>query len=129
MGRYYTGDIEGKFAFGVQASDAADQFGVEGHHPQYLEYFFTKGDIPEVEARLTELEESFEEYKTSILTYIDIFGCKPYEQDISLERYLEEAGMEKLKDYKLESYFDYNLGRQILQCIKEKGECNFSADL
>ncbi len=80
-------------------------------------------------AKKNDFSQSFEEYKTSILTYIDIFGCKPYEQDISLERYLEEAGMEKLKDYKLESYFDYNLGRQILQCIKEKGECNFSADL
>ena len=41
MGRYYTGDIEGKFAFGVQASDAADQFGVEGQTPEYLEYYFS----------------------------------------------------------------------------------------
>jgi hypothetical protein len=129
MGRYYTGDIEGKFAFGVQASDAADQFGVEGQKPQYLEYYFSTDHISEVKARLTELEESFGEYKTSILAYIDLFGCKPYEQDIPLSIYLERAGMKLLKDEKLENYFDYNLGRQILQCIEEEGECSFSAEL
>ena len=31
MGRYYEGDINGKFMFGVQASNAADRFGVEGN--------------------------------------------------------------------------------------------------
>lgn len=129
MGRYYTGDIEGKFAFGMQASDAADQFGVEGQTPQYLEYYFSTDDIPEVKARLLELEESFGEYKTPMLAYIDLFGCKPYEQDIALSTYLERAGMKPLKDKELSNYFDYSLGRQILQCIEEQGECNFSAEL
>ena len=31
MGRYYNGDIEGKFWVAVQPSNAADQFGVELH--------------------------------------------------------------------------------------------------
>ena len=30
MGRYYSGDIEGKFWFGIQESNDADNFGVEG---------------------------------------------------------------------------------------------------
>ena len=30
MGRYYSGDIEGKFWFAVQDSDDADHFGIEG---------------------------------------------------------------------------------------------------
>ena len=38
MGRYYSGDIEGKFAFGIQSSDAADRFGVIGQPPEYLQY-------------------------------------------------------------------------------------------
>ena len=128
MGRYYTGDIEGKFAFGEQASDTADQFGVQGQ-PQYLEYYFSTNNISEVRARLTELEESFGEYKTPILTYIDLFGCEPYEQVIPLSTYLERAGMKLLEGKKLSNYFDYSLGRQILQCIGEKGECSFSAEL
>ena len=38
MGRYYNGDIEGKFWFAVQSSDDADYFGVEGQRPEMLEY-------------------------------------------------------------------------------------------
>ena len=37
MGRYYEGDIEGKFWFGVQSSDDADFFGCEGRPPSVLE--------------------------------------------------------------------------------------------
>jgi hypothetical protein len=36
MGRYYTGDIEGKFAFAVQSSDAADRFGSCGSYTRIL---------------------------------------------------------------------------------------------
>ena len=36
MGRYYDGDINGKFMFAVQSSSAADRFGSEGHN-NYLE--------------------------------------------------------------------------------------------
>ena len=38
MGRYYEGDIEGKFVFGAQSSTAADRFGVEGTTPGYVDY-------------------------------------------------------------------------------------------
>ena len=37
MGRYYRGDIEGKFWFAIQASNDADFFGCEGEPPNYLE--------------------------------------------------------------------------------------------
>ena len=40
MGRYYSGDIEGKFWFAVQDSDDADFFGCEGRPPSVLEYDF-----------------------------------------------------------------------------------------
>ena len=40
MGRYFEGDIEGKFWFGVQSSSAADRFGCEGVTPSVLEYCF-----------------------------------------------------------------------------------------
>ena len=30
MGRYYNGDIEGKFMFAVQSSTSADRFGCAG---------------------------------------------------------------------------------------------------
>ena len=44
MGRYYSGDIEGKFWFGVQSSNAADRFGAEGFRPEELCYYFDKDE-------------------------------------------------------------------------------------
>src|ERR1017187_9783177 len=40
MGRYYSGDIEGKFWFGVQSSDDASFFGGEEIEPNHVEYCF-----------------------------------------------------------------------------------------
>ena len=49
MGRYYHGDIEGKFMFAVQSSDDADFFGVVGQPPDtHLEYCFTDEDLPKI---------------------------------------------------------------------------------
>ena len=39
MGRYYNGDIEGKFWFAVQSSDDADFFGQQGE-ARFLNYYF-----------------------------------------------------------------------------------------
>ena len=48
MGRYYNGDIEGKFWFAVQSSDDADFFGVEGYSA-YLNYHFDKDDMTTID--------------------------------------------------------------------------------
>jgi len=48
MGRYYDGDITGKFWFALQDSNAADQFGVTGYQPDTLEYSFCKDDLKAV---------------------------------------------------------------------------------
>ena len=48
MGRYYNGDIEGKFWFAVQSSDDADFFGVEGYSA-YLNYYFDKDDMTTID--------------------------------------------------------------------------------
>lgn len=72
MGRFYTGDISGKFWFGVQASDDADHFGVEGevicrwygcgcevecfHNDSYCEDCYNS-----LEEHIEDAKESFEE--------------------------------------------------------------------
>ena len=48
MGRYYSGDIEGKFWFGVQSSDDASFFGGEMYEPNYIEYEFSKEDLKDI---------------------------------------------------------------------------------
>ena len=44
MGRYYSGDIEGKFLVTVQPSNAADRFGVFGEATS-LSYIFDRDDL------------------------------------------------------------------------------------
>ena len=53
MGRYYSGDIEGKFWFGVQDSDDASFFGGEVVEPNYIQYPFDRErDMENVEKGL-----------------------------------------------------------------------------
>ena len=48
MGRYYNGDIKGKFWFGVQSSDDADFFGQQGQEPNHINYYFDEDDLSDV---------------------------------------------------------------------------------
>ena len=41
MGRYYNGDIEGKFWVAVQPSDAAARFGGRNYEPSYICLLYT----------------------------------------------------------------------------------------
>ena len=56
MGRYYSGDIEGKFWFALQSSDAADRFGVVGTQPNVLNYYFDESDLEAVEEEIANIE-------------------------------------------------------------------------
>ena len=57
MGRYYSGDIEGKFVFGSQSSSAADRFGVAGRTPGYLEYYYDETNLEDLETELKNIED------------------------------------------------------------------------
>ena len=52
MGRYYTGDIEGKFWFALQSSNAASRFGGVESEPAYINYYFDEDHLEEVEAEI-----------------------------------------------------------------------------
>ena len=39
MGRYYSGDINGKFWFGIQNSDDAEQFGARIEEASFIQYY------------------------------------------------------------------------------------------
>ena len=49
MGRYYRGDIEGKFLFGIQESNDADFFGTKGY-PEDIIYHFGENQLDEIKA-------------------------------------------------------------------------------
>jgi len=129
MGRYYTGDIEGKFMFGVQSSDDANFFGAEGH-ASYLNYYYSKEDLPKVEEGVKECEGVLGEY----LKHIDQFFIENDSFNSErLARYLSNVLDKNITEenvrFNLEWYARLELGREIRDCIKEKDQCNFEAEL
>lgn len=118
MGRYYSGDIEGKFWFALQSSDAADRFGVSGIPPNELNYYFDESNLKEVEDEIERIEKKLGD-KLKIIN--DFFSKNNgYNDDM-----LEKANITKQE---LSDYADLGLGRQIRDCIKENGQCYFTAE-
>lgn len=128
MGRYYNGDIEGKFWFGVQSSAAADRFGVEGTLPGYLDYYFDEDNLEDIESELKHIEDKFGDLKDSLLTYFDLYK-DPSEAPLSFTDYLIKGDKPELPKSLYEEFADYILGKKILNCVKETGSCSFTAEL
>lgn len=130
MGRYYSGDIEGKFWFGVQSSDAAERFGVYGDYPPYMEYSFSMDDLEGVEAELTRIENNLGENMAILDKFFDINNG--YNNDMIIDFYKKEYNKKisnsKVMEY-LSEYADYLFGVEIRDCLKENGYCSFTAEL
>lgn len=119
MGRYYSGDIEGKFWFALQSSDAADRFGVMGEQPEELNYFFTEDDLEAVEEEIKNIEDSLGEKKQILDKFFE-------ENNGYTDKQIEELGVSKDE---LSDYADLGLGIKIRDCIKDFGTCSFTAEL
>lgn len=119
MGRYYSGDIEGKFWFAVQSSTAADRFGVTYSEPNFVEYWYGVDDLEAVEAEIKNIENSLGDKLQVIEKFFEgIFGYN--------DEMLEKEGITRAE---LSEYADLGLGIKIRDCIKENGECHFEAEL
>lgn len=124
MGRYYNGDIEGKFWFALQSSDDADFFGVEGYQPEMLEYQFEEGDKDKVVAGIKKCEDKLGEFEKQIDAYFDKQSGWTDEL-IGKHLKLPEKQAHTLMEY----YARVRLGRKILKSIEECGQCYFDAEL
>jgi len=118
MGRYYSGDIDGKFWFALQSSDCADRFGVTGEQPQTLEYYFSEDDLEGVEEEIKNIEDALGDK----IKVIDEFFEKNNGYN---DQMLKEAG---ITTEELSEYADLGLGKKIRDCIKEQGYCSFTAE-
>lgn len=58
MGRYYFGDIEGKFWFAVQSSDDASFFGGTESEPNYINYYFGKDDLSDIKKGIAKCKKA-----------------------------------------------------------------------
>ena len=47
MGRYYNGDVEGKFWFAIQSSNAPERFGAY-ENQGYINYSIDRESLPEI---------------------------------------------------------------------------------
>ena len=119
MGRYYSGDIEGKFWFALQSSNAASRFGGEESEPSSIDYYFDENQLEEVEAEIKNIEDSLGN-KIQILE--NFFKENNGYTDVSINKL--GVSMDELREYA-----DLKLGIKIRDCIKESGQCSFQAEL
>ena len=133
MGRYYHGDIEGKFMFGVQSSDDADFFGVKGY-TTYLNYNFDECDKPKVKMGLKECKKRLGKHQKQLDEFFRGEGSKGYNDETLLEhlisinpKYPIICGG-KVREL-LEWYARFYLGKQIEKCLDKEGYCNFEAEI
>ena len=123
MGRHYLGDIEGKFWFAVQSSNAADRFGSIGYEPGYLDYCFDEDDLPGVQQELKNIEEIIS--LENIKKLDDFFNNSEGYDDYILEQH----GILDIWNKYKSDYADYILGKKIEKCLLENKKCNFQAEL
>lgn len=143
MGRYYSGDIEGKFWFGVQSSDDAKHFGgievneidEESEEVCGLRYSFGSKDLEDINTGILEcirvlgdnlgnLGDYFSEGGKGYLGYNPVEMCK----DFGLPT---EGSHAVGKEYRamMEWYARYLLGIRIRDCVVEKGKCEFDCEI
>lgn len=121
MGRYYSGDIEGKFWFAVQPSDAASRFAPSAEmEVACIQYYFNEEDhLEEIQAELKNIEDKLGD---NIKKLDDFFEkVNGYNDDI-----LEKNNI--IREH-LSDYADYKLGKQIEECVIRTGQCSFDAEL
>ena len=116
MGRYYTGDIEGKFWFGIQSSTAGERFGA----------YETRNNIDYQADDLEEAEEEIKNIEYKLQDKIKILDDFFAKNDTFSNEKIKALGVspEELSDYA-----DLGLGRKIRDCIKEQGYCSFDAEI
>ena len=128
MGRYYSGDINGKFVFGSQSSVAADRFGVVGVAPGYVDYYFDEDNLEDLELELKNIETEMGEHGHYLKVYYDLHGSSD-DVKITFEDYLKKGDKKPLSKDQISDFFDYRIGKKIQGCIKEQGNCSFTAEL
>jgi hypothetical protein len=124
MGRYYSGDINGKFWFAVQSSDAADRFGVVSQEPNYINYYFEKENLPEVQEEIATIKQNLGDYLPKLEQFFS-------ERDgYTHEALAEYLGVEYITArFLLSEYADLDLGLKIEKAILEDGQCYFEAEV
>lgn len=131
MGRYYSGDIEGKFWFAVQDSDDADFFGAKGEFPKtHLEYSFNTDHLPQIREGIEICNKKLGVMKEKLDKFFE--ATNGYNDEI-VKDWFKKALNENIniKDFNnaLVWYARLELGEKIKKCVEENDYCNFDAEV
>ncbi len=122
MGRYYNGDIEGKFWFAVQSSDDGLFFGAKEQEPSEISYIVE--DKKQVNKGVKECLKELGKFKEKINNF---FKEKDSYNNEQLSEYLK-VGLDKTKNL-LKWYARLELGLKIQKCVNEQDYCSFNAEI
>ena len=119
MGRYFHGDIEGKFWFAVQSSTVGERFGCVEQEQSHIDYYIDEDDKDSIINELKSIEDNLGD---NLKKFDEFFNL----HDGYNDQMLMDAGLDvKL----LGEYADYKFGKKLLACVEENGGCSFTAEL
>ena len=122
MGRYYSGDIEGKFWFGVQNSDDGKFFGCEENEPNEISYY--TDDLEEVEIGIKKCKKELKGFLTKLDKFFNEHNS--YNDEMLIKKFdITEKKTKQLLTW----YARLQLGKKIYKCVKKEGYCEFDAEL
>ena len=127
MGRYYSGDIEGKFWFGIQSSTDANFFGGEEYQTQEMNYFFDKGDLDTIKEGIKTCKKELGKDRKRLDTFFD--KNMGYNDDMLQKHWVKHYKQPINVNHDLEWYARLLLGEQILECVKDDDSCAFTAEI
>ncbi len=119
MGRYYNGDVEGKFMFAVQDSNAHERFGAVEELTGYINYTVYRDSYNDIVEELDKID------KGSIKRVENMFNNEGGYNDEIQKKY--EVTPEDLSEYA-----DHRLGMQLKEFFDNHpnaDECRFEAEL
>ena len=118
MGRYYNGDIEGKFWFALQGSDVHERFGARMIESNYVEYCINYEEYDNIVEELRKIETETDIHKVKSM-FEEVNGYN----DDTLKKY-------NVSRKELSEYADWCTGRQVKEWFdaNPKQDCYFTAE-
>ncbi len=121
MGRYYNGDVDGKFMFAVQSSGAHERFGAITYQEDYIPYVVYRESYAEICAELDSIK-----HKGHIEKVNNMFEKEPEGYNSAIQKKYN------VTDEDLSEYADYEIGIQLKEFFDDNpdlDECRFEAEL